>query len=127
MGSAASLYIQSFVAGKDSVVLAGVEGRDVVVVMLCSEVAFCRLEFSRPSRDLVAAALAAARAVLPHGNSASVVRKKRSHVVEVRVIVMVFRRGFIKKGVNTFWFTVQPVLHQPVSCRAGAFCSKGSQ
>lgn len=78
MGTEASLYIQPFVAGEDSVVPAGVEGRVVVVVMLFSEVAFCRLEFPRPNRDLLAAALAAARAVLPHGNSASVGRKEES-------------------------------------------------
>lgn len=60
-------------------VLAGVEGRDVVVVMFISAVVFCRLELSWPSTDLVDAAPTAARAVLPHENSASVVRKRETH------------------------------------------------
>lgn len=49
------------------VVLAGVEGRDVVVLVLFGAVVL--------STDLVYAAFTAAKAVLPHGNSASVVRK----------------------------------------------------
>ncbi len=68
-------------AGKDAVVLAGVEGEDVVVAMLVNEVAFCRLAFSWPSRDLMDTALmdTAVRAVLPHGNSTIDVRKEESH------------------------------------------------
>lgn len=54
------------------VVLAGVEGRDVVVLVLFGAVVL--------STDLVYAAFCtAARAVLPHGNSAGVVRKKETH------------------------------------------------
>lgn len=33
--------------------------------------------------------------------------------------------GFVREDV-TFWFTVEPVLHQPVSRGAAALCSKGS-
>lgn len=53
------------------VVLAGVEGRDVVVLVLFGAVVL--------STDLVYAEFTAAKAVLPHGNSASVVRKKETH------------------------------------------------
>lgn len=69
------------VAGRDAaVVLAGVEGGDVVVavVMLVDEVAFCRSASSLPSRDLVNPPLTGARAVLPHGNSAGGARKEVS-------------------------------------------------
>lgn len=67
------IVVGSLVAGKDAVVPAGVEGGDVV------EVAFSRLAFSWPSRDLVKAEPDGAMAVLPHGNSAGEVRKEQSH------------------------------------------------
>lgn len=62
-------------AGKDVIVLAGVEGGDVVVVMLVSEVVLFRLVLSLLRRDLVNTALTV-KAVLPHGNSAGNARKE---------------------------------------------------
>lgn len=87
MGTSASLYNHrgnffrpvSPVAGKDAVVLAGVKGGDVAVVMLVSEVVFCRLAFTWPCRDLEKTAFAAVRAVLPHGYSTGEMIKEESH------------------------------------------------
>lgn len=122
--SSNSVSAESLETRKDSVVLAGVKGGDVVV--LFSELVFPRLEFSRPSRVLLNTEFASVRAVLPHGNSAGVVEIRRSHIVELRVTVMTFSRGFIKRDVDTFWFTVNPITQQPVSSSTAAFRSKRS-
>lgn len=70
---------ESFVAGKGAEVLAGVEEGDVVLVLLVSEVVFCRLVFQRSNRDRVDTRPISVRAVLPHGNSAGDVRKEVSY------------------------------------------------
>lgn len=69
------MSVESFVAGEEVVVLAGVEGSAVVLAKMFGEVAFCRVEF----KDLVKAEPMDARAVLPHGNSANIVREEESH------------------------------------------------
>lgn len=82
---------ESFVAGKGVVVLAGVEGPAVVLAKLLVEVAFCRVEFSWSCKDLLNPAPMDAKAVLPHGNSANIVREEESHREDLGAIVVVFR------------------------------------
>lgn len=82
---------ESFVAGKEVVALAGVEGTAVALAKLLGEVAFCRVEFSWSCKDLVKPAPMDARTVLPHGNSASIVREEESHREDLGAIVVVFR------------------------------------
>ncbi len=73
------LPAESSVTGIYVVVAAVVEGGDVVVLKLVSDVVFSRLVLSWPSRVLVETELTSFRAVLPHGNSAGDGRKQESH------------------------------------------------
>ena len=69
------IFTELFVEGEVAGVLTGVEGGDAVVEMMVGAVVFCRLAFPWPNRERESTALTSVRAVLPHGNSTSDVRK----------------------------------------------------
>lgn len=100
-----------------SVVLAGVEGGDVVALMV---VVFRRLSFSWWNRDRIFTELTSVSVLLPHGNLTGGVRNGEA----VKFKVSIISSEFINV---TFCFTGEAILHQSVSIRTGAFCSRGSQ